>query len=149
MRSLHLFKGESSFTTWLYRIETNCFLDMRKKAKSRPSVSLDEMSQSSEGQLEIQIADDRPNAQQHVEKGERMSTIKTAMDRLPLHQRAILMMYHAEAMSYEDIAETLRLPIGTVKSRLNRARLGLRDLLLPRANLFVQSNSKQRAMTAF
>ena len=107
----HAFRGpaRAHLRLGLYRIETNCFLDMRKKARSRPCDSLDEMSQSSEGQLEIQIADDRPSAQQHVEKGERMSTITAAMERLPIHQRAILMMYHAESMSYEDISETLRL----------------------------------------
>jgi len=135
-RSLESFKGESSFTTWLYRIETNCFLDMRKRANSRPTVSLDETLQVSDGQVEMQIIDDRDSAHDHVEMGERLTAIEGAMKCLPEHQRAILMMYHAESMSYEDIAETLRLPIGTVKSRLNRARLSLRDLLIPKRSLF-------------
>jgi RNA polymerase sigma-70 factor (ECF subfamily) len=136
-RSLEGFKGESSFTTWLYRIETNCFLDLRKRANSRQAVSLDEEIQVNDGRLPVQIVDDAESAHEHVEKRERISAIEAAMKHLPDHQRSILVMYHAQAMSYEDIADTLRLPIGTVKSRLNRARLSLRALLRPCRNLFV------------
>src|SRR5471030_1449101 len=57
-RSLESFKGESSFTTWLYRIETNCFLDMRKRANARISVSLDDESLVGDGRLPIQILDE-------------------------------------------------------------------------------------------
>ena len=55
---------------------------------------------------------------------------------LPEYQRAMIVMYHAENLSYEEIAAALDLPIGTVKSRLNRARLNLRDLLLADQELF-------------
>jgi len=147
-RSLEGFKGESSFTTWLYRIETNCFLDMRKRASSRPTVSLDEVMQVNDGQVGVQIVDDKENAQDRVEQGERLVAIQSAMKHLPQHQRAILLMYHAESMSYEDIAETLELPIGTVKSRLNRARLSLRNVLRPVRNLFVIPKPKRQMLAA-
>ena len=145
-RSLDHFKGESSFTTWLYRIETNCFLDMRKRASSRPALSLDEVLQVEDGQVEIQIIDNRESAQDRVEQRERLSAIEVAMKDIPAHQRTILLMYHAEAMSYEDIAETLRLPIGTVKSRLNRARLSMRQALRPRKGLFGISRGQTLSM---
>ncbi len=147
-RSIGSFKGESCFTTWLYRVETNSFLDMRKKANARPTTSLDDVLQVDDGTLEMQIVDHREGAIEHVERGERISIVTRAMKKLPEHQRAILVMYHAESMSYEDIAQTLSLPIGTVKSRLNRARLSLRDVLRPCRNLFVLPNRRQTAMPA-
>jgi RNA polymerase sigma-70 factor (ECF subfamily) len=145
-RSLDGFKGDSSFTTWLYRIETNCFLDMRKRANARVSVSLDDELEINDGKLAIQIIDDCESAHERVEKRERISAIESAMKHLPDHQRAILIMYHAQSMSYEDIAETLRLPIGTVKSRLNRARLSLRSLLRPCRNLFVTPKGRRQVL---
>jgi len=145
-RSLESFKGESSFTTWLFRIETNCFLDMKKRAKSRQSVSLDEMVQVNDGQLETQIVDDSKSAHEHVEQHERLALIQSAMKMLPSHQRTVLFMYHAEAMSYEAIAHALRLPVGTVKSRLNRARLSLQAILYPRRRLFVLGRQSQRVL---
>ena len=147
-RSISSFKGESCFTTWLYRVETNSFLEMRKKASSRPTTSLDEVLHVDDGTLELQIVDHREGAVEHVERNERMSVVTRAMKKLPEHQRAILVMYHAESMSYEDIAQTLRLPIGTVKSRLNRARLSLRDILRPCRNLFVIPNRRNQALPA-
>jgi RNA polymerase sigma-70 factor (ECF subfamily) len=145
-RSLEGFKGESSFTTWLYRIETNCFLDMRKRSNARPALSLDEALQGTDGQLGIQIVDDRENAHERIEKSERITAIESGMKHLPEHQRTILLMYHAESMSYEDIASILALPIGTVKSRLNRARLSLRNVLRPCRNLFVVPKNRRTAM---
>src|SRR5471030_469419 len=76
-RSLDGFKGDSSFTTWLYRIETNCFLDMRKRANARISVSLDDESLVGDGRLPIQILDEGESAHEHVEKGERLSAIES------------------------------------------------------------------------
>jgi RNA polymerase sigma-70 factor (ECF subfamily) len=136
-RSLESFKGESSFTTWLYRIEKNCFLDIRKRAKSRPCLSLDDFSHTHDTYTAMDILDESESAHEAVEKRERLTTIQNALKLLPAHQSRIILMYHANAMSYEDIAETLSLPIGTVKSRLNRARLSLRQALQPKRRLFV------------
>jgi len=137
-RSLGTFRGDSSFTTWLYRIETNCFLDMKKKVSAQRTVSLEEILSTTNGQTDTQIADDRETPLEHVEKGERITVIQQVMRQLPKSHQAILMMYHAESMSYDEIADVLNMPIGTVKSRLNRARLRLRDALRPWYSLFPQ-----------
>lgn len=134
--ALHNFKGQSAFTTWLYRILTNCFLDIRKRDKGRTNISLEATTQTSEGEIERQIEDDAPSPLEQTEQAEREERIETAVNHLPEYQRAMIMMYHAEQMSYEEIAEALDLPIGTVKSRLNRARISLRDLLQKDAELF-------------
>jgi len=145
-RSLDGFKGDSSFTTWLYRIETNCFLDMRKRGKPRTTVSLDGEAPLEDGHAPIQIVDDSESAHDRVEMRDRISAIESAMMHLPDHHRAILVMYHGESMTYEDIADCLKLPIGTVKSRLNRARLSLRSLLRPCRSLFGITKSHRQVL---
>lgn len=130
------FKGQSAFTTWLYRILTNCFLDIRKKEKSRPTVSLEAVMQTTEGELERQVVDPGRSPHDEAEMEQRERTVESAVSLLPEYQRAMIVMYHAEMLSYEEIAAALDLPIGTVKSRLNRARLNLRDLLLKDEELF-------------
>lgn len=128
------FKGQSSFSTWLYRILTNCFLDLRKKVK--PVTTLDVASQSGEGDVERQIEDLGPTPHQESERMEREERVERAVNKLPEYQRAMIVMYHVDMLTYEEIAEALDLPIGTVKSRLNRARLSLRDYLLKDKELF-------------
>jgi RNA polymerase sigma-70 factor (ECF subfamily) len=135
-RAAHTFKGQSAFTTWLYRILTNCFLDMRKKASSRPSVSLEATLQTDDGTLERQFEADSRSPHDEAERAERERSVAAAVAELPEYQRAMITMFHVEMLSYEEIAETLELPIGTVKSRLNRARLGLRLALEPERELF-------------
>lgn len=135
-RALGNFKGESAFTTWLYRILTNCYLDMRKKQNSRRTISLDDSQPTEDGDLQLQVEDTAPTPHQHAESRERIRTISAAVDELPEYQKAMIMMYHVEMLSYEEIAESLDLPIGTVKSRLNRARTTLRERLSIEPELF-------------
>ncbi len=130
------FKGQSAFSTWIYRIVTNCFLDHRKRDKSRMLVSLDAPTQNSESDLRMQIEDDAPTPYDRSATSDRESKMQAAVAKLPEYQRAMIVMYHAELMSYEKISEALDLPIGTVKSRLNRARVSLRDLLADDLELF-------------
>src|SRR5437667_110484 len=68
---------------------------------------------------------------ERVELRERTDMLQAAIDTLPDYQRMMIVMYHTENKSYEEISEILDLPIGTVKSRLNRARLSLREKLEP------------------
>lgn len=130
------FKGNSAFTTWMYRILTNCFLDLRKRERNRPTVSLESAMQTEEGLLERQFESDEPAADLIAERNLRETTIEHAVTLLPEYQRAMVTLYHAENLSYEEIAEALDLPIGTVKSRLNRARLSLREHLVRDEELF-------------
>ncbi len=135
-RAAHTFKGQSAFTTWLYRILTNCFLDMRKKSNSRPSVSFEATVQTEDGSVEVQFEDMAPSPYEEAERQEKNRSVNHALETLPEYQQAILLLYHVEMLSYEEIAETLELPIGTVKSRLNRARVGLGQALTPEKSLF-------------
>jgi RNA polymerase sigma-70 factor, ECF subfamily len=129
--ALHNFRGDSSFITWLFRIVTNVYLDEKKRQRARPYQSLEEIIELEETSVYRQIEDPDPTPDVHVEMRERTDMLQAAIDTLPDYQRMMIVMYHTENKSYEEIAEILDLPIGTVKSRLNRARLSLREKLEP------------------
>ncbi len=130
------FRGDSSFSTWLFRITTNVFLDERKKAKSHPQTSLDEYLELGESSVARQIEDPSPTPEAVLEESERAQILLKAVGDLPEYQRAMVTLYHTQQKSYEEIAEIMDLPIGTVKSRLNRARLALKEKLSGIRELF-------------
>ncbi len=125
------FRGDSSFITWLFRIVTNVYLDEKKRQRSKPTQSLHEIIELEESIVQRQIEDPSPSPAQQFEKMERNELLQSAITSLPEYQRLMIVMYHTENKSYEEIAVILDLPIGTVKSRLNRARLSLREKLAP------------------
>jgi RNA polymerase sigma-70 factor (ECF subfamily) len=127
--AINSFRGDASFTTWLFRITTNVFLDERKKRKAHPVQSLDEYVQHNESTLTRQVEDHAPGPEAITTDKERIAVLNHAIQQLPEYQRTMVVMYHMEQKSYEEIAEVMEVPIGTVKSRLNRARLALKDLL--------------------
>jgi RNA polymerase sigma-70 factor, ECF subfamily len=139
--NLKSFRGDAAFSTWLYRIVTNVFLDDRKKKRNRQTRSLDEEMDLDESSVQRQYEDPSPGPQELAEGDERRRLLQQAILSLPENQRAMVVMYHTQGLAYEEIAEILDLPMGTVKSRLNRARLALRDRLGPVAELFVTEAS--------
>ena len=130
------FRSQSAFGTWLYRILTNCYLDHRKKDKSRFQTSLESSVQIEGGEVERQIQDPAPGPADEAERSAREAAVQEALSQMPEYQKAMLIMYHVENLTYEEISEALDLPLGTVKSRLNRARHSLRDLLSTDMELF-------------
>ena len=120
----------------MYRILTNCYLDVKKKEKNKVTTSLEAVMLTPDGEMERQIEDDAPSPYEDTERSERERSIENAVSLLPEYQRAMIVMYHAESMTYEEIAAALDLPVGTVKSRLNRARVSLRELLVKDEELF-------------
>ena len=134
--NLKSFRGDAQFSTWLYRIVTNVFLDDRKKKRARPHRSLDDEIALDESSVERQYADSAPGPAEIAEGDERKQLLNRAIGSLPEAQRAMVVLYHSQGLSYEEIAEITGQPMGTVKSRLNRARLALRDRLQPVAELF-------------
>lgn len=129
--SLSSFRGSSSFVTWLYRVVTNIFLDSRKRKRIRQTQSLDDVVELEESSVQRQYDDDSPTPHEVVEGRERTAALQKAVASLPEYQRIMIVMFHVDGLAYEEIAESLQLPIGTVKSRLNRARLALRHKLEP------------------
>lgn len=133
-RSLRLFKGNSSFGTWLYRITTNVCLDELRRRKRRIiPLSLDEPLAIQDGEeIEKEIADQTPGADILYEQKEFSEYIQALLDELrPEHKTAIVLRDVME-LSYEEIAQTLDCSLGTVKSRISRARDMLRKKLTDR-----------------
>ncbi len=119
-RNLKHFKPESSLYTWLYRIGVNTCLDYKRKSLPEPlkDESLAEALSSAE-----------PSPEQHYQSKETGRAIRAAMDRLPVDSRAVIVLREIEGLSYEEMAEVLNTSVGTIKSRLSRAREELRRLL--------------------
>jgi RNA polymerase sigma-70 factor (ECF subfamily) len=130
------FRGDSAFSTWLYRIVTNAFLDERKRRRAHPTVSLEDEFDVEGSALYRQVEDTAPGPADRAEEGEARRALHLAIQQLPDFQREIVTMYHVLDMSYEEICEITGTPIGTVKSRLNRARLALRDILAGQSDIF-------------
>ncbi|MEJ5252777.1 MAG: sigma-70 family RNA polymerase sigma factor [Chthonomonadetes bacterium] len=136
-QGLHTFRGDANFGTWLHRVVVNTFLDLRKRSKGRQQVvSLEEQMELDGDMLTRQIEDTSPGPQELVEEQEREQVLQRAIDQLSPERRILIVLYHFENLSYEEIAQMLKLPVGTVKSRLNRARLALREILEPSRELF-------------
>jgi len=136
-RKLDSFKGNSQFYTWLFRIARNTAIS--KLRRKKPTVSLD--STLAEQRLEFPGDGPAPSAQ--MEQKEQQTELMRAMDRLSSEHREILILREMEELDYEAISEITELPIGTVRSRLHRARSMLRDLLTQSENHSDQSTSNK------
>ncbi|EEG76728.1 RNA polymerase sigma factor [Dethiobacter alkaliphilus] len=136
-RALPSFKGQSQFSTWLYRIVTNTCLDERRRQARRPGlVSMDKPLDTDDGQIAVTLPDKGPDPLSEALNSELQAEIQELLSRLPAGQRIVVVMRDLEGYSYDEIAAVLDVNIGTVKSRLNRARARLRDLYLKKEEHF-------------
>ena len=139
-RGLSSFRGESSFSTYLYRIAANTAIDALRRA-SPQAISLS--AEDEEGEpYELALSDGEPLPLELLEREERTAAIREAIDALPPHHRAVIVLREIEGMSYQEIARVLSVEEGTVKSRINRARAGLRELLF-QGNYFKRYTTKE------
>ena len=133
-RSLDSFRGQASFSTWLYKIATNLCIDRARTKKRRPhqAYSLDEpMDKEEEGGGGREIADSRFEPSRGVERDELRTLVRQTVGEMPEKQRQVLIMCDLQGMPYEDIAAALDIPLGTVKSRIFHARADLARRLKP------------------
>ena len=114
------YRGEGT-ATWLYRIAHNTCLDILRSARwKRESLPYDELPET---------ADPSPTPEEAYQKRSRREQLWQAVEQLPTDQQVILSLYYGENASYEALSRLLKLPEGTVKSRLNRAKAHLRQIL--------------------
>jgi RNA polymerase sigma-70 factor (ECF subfamily) len=128
-RSLKDFKGQSSFSTWLYRIVTNVCLDELRRRKNDKYVSLDSTIQTDSGEMHMELCSDRETPESVYEQVEQREVIKNAIRELNEEYRSVIVLRDIQGFSYEEISNILDCSLGTVKSRINRARTMLRDKL--------------------
>lgn len=136
-RNIGGFKGKSSLSTWIYRIVANVCNDMlRKRQRSAVVVSMNS-TVSDEDDREMDITDDAPTPEELLELSEEQRAVRIAISELSAEHREIITFSDIEQLSYEEISDILKCPIGTVKSRLNRARSALKKKLLKNRELFL------------
>ncbi len=140
-RSLDRFRGGSAFSTWLYRIVSNVCLDMLR-ARRDDTVALEIAHGDDDDTEQRPLPDGTAEPAALAERAERQQVVHRAIGRLSDDHRVVLVLCDIAGLSYEEIAEILDMPIGTVKSRLNRARLALKDILTPHLELFGWAHSQ-------
>jgi len=132
-QKLSTFRG-GSFSSWLLRIVSNRCYDELRRQKRRPTTSWEEFGNVDEDANPI-LVNGGESPEENVERGELARLLQQAIATLPPDQRVVLVLSDVEGMSYAEIAETVEVAVGTVKSRLARARARLRDFLQARGEL--------------
>ena len=139
-RGLPNFRGEAGFSTWLYRLTSNAAIDcLRRSRRRREEASLDD-----EG-LGLSAVDRAPSPQARAEGAELRRAVLEGLGQLSEDHRQALALRELQELSYEEIAGALGVDIGTVKSRISRARSALRKILLKNGNLSGYLPSKPAA----
>ena len=128
------FRGDAAFSTWIIRIAMNCCNDFLRKQKN--VVSLDGIQEESG----FEAVDRAAGPYQQLESKERMRLLHAALKQLNEDYRQLIVLRDMQGFSYEELADTLKLSLGTVKSRLNRARKELSEILQKHAELFPFQN---------
>lgn len=128
-RSIKSFRGEASFTTWLYHVVANVCKDHLRKKKIK-TTSLDEPLTIEGQQLEKQIKHDSLLPDELLEQRELQLYVQKQITQMPNDYRIILIMREYMELSYEEIANQLNISMGTVKSRLSRARNMLKEMVI-------------------
>ncbi len=132
-RAFSRFRREATFATWLHRIAVNACLDALRKRKE--SLSLDALSD-----IGFEPTADTPAPYARMEEADRKKALRAALLQLPAELRAALILRDVQDMPYEEVAKALKLPLGTVKSRINRARTKLREILSQNRELFEKAS---------
>lgn len=138
-RGLPSFRGDSGFATWLYRLTSNAAIDyLRRQKKQRGDMSLDDE------ELGLDAVDTGPGPQDAAERTEVRSVVAAGLQELSEGHRQVLVLREIQGLSYEEITDVLEVDLGTVKSRISRARSALRKILLQKGNLsgYLPSNLK-------
>ena len=138
-RSLASFQGQAAFSTWLYRLTSNACIDFLRREKRRGTLSL--TAEDDEDGRELELADQRFSPERELEKKEALQAVRKGLAALSPGHRQILVLREMEGLSYEEIARVLDLEEGTVKSRIARARLALKEFLQKDGNFFVSETS--------
>ena len=125
-RAIAYFRGESKLSSWLYRICLNCIFGHQRKKEPTLSPQIDEDGR----EFEIPDSDEGSEPQKNLEKKERIRAVRRAIESLPDESRQIVILREYENLSYQEIADMMGLEVGTVKSRLKRAREKIKNFLL-------------------
>jgi len=134
--SIGKFRGDSSFSTWLYRITINVCTDFLRKRNRAAVISMEQGPVSNESQQGLQIEEESPGPDELAEKKQLKELVRDAIESLSDEHKQVLILRDIMDMSYKEIANMLNVNEGTIKSRINRARAGLKKIIMQRSELF-------------
>ncbi len=143
-RALPTFRGEAGFGSWLYRMAANLCIDFLRKKKRQGTgqiISLD--AGEDEERRPPELPDLRYEPQSALEKKELREKVQAGLKKLPDEQRLILVLRDVEGFSYQEISDALKIELGTVKSRIYRARAHLARLLTEDGNFLKEPSSEE------
>lgn len=118
------FRGESVFSTWVYRVASNKCLDYLRKKKVEKEKTVTSFEEN------IMFGDSRDSPEELVIRREESRKVREALDSLPRHYRIVIILHHYQQLRYKEIAEVLNQPVKTVATRLYRAKLILKKKLI-------------------
>lgn len=119
--NLNTYSTNYAFSTWLYRIATNHTIDYLRKKKLK-TLSIDEPMKTKDGEMQMQLEDESAGTDRNIIRKQRQDIVQNAIEDLPPKYRKVIEMRHMEEKSYQEIADVLDLPLGTVKAHIFRAR---------------------------
>ncbi len=121
-RNLHRFKKDYTFSTWLFRIATNNTIDFIRKKKLKTMSLNNTLTDDGGNAVNIDIEDDDNNPQDEYIRTQRIEMVRIFVDKLPAKYRKLVKLRYFDELSYEEIAQELDKPLGTVKAQLHRSR---------------------------
>jgi RNA polymerase sigma-70 factor (ECF subfamily) len=121
-RNLHKFKKDYTFSTWLFRIATNNAIDFIRKKKLKTMSLNNTLTDDGGNSVNIDVEDDDNNPQDEYIKSQRIEMVRIFVDKLPAKYRKLVKLRYFDELSYDEIAEELGKPLGTVKAQLHRSR---------------------------
>lgn len=140
-RSVNSFRGDSAFSTWLYRVAVNTVLMKLRRRKSPPVLSLDEPVSADSPSLKREIGKKDPSLCGAIDR----IALRRAIEELPGGCRQIFDLHEVEGYQHHEIAELLECSIGNSKSQLHKAKMKMRDLLLPTRRILRTHKASDRA----
>ncbi|MBM6829234.1 sigma-70 family RNA polymerase sigma factor [Anaerotignum lactatifermentans] len=129
-RNLERFDGKSAFSTWIYRIAVNTCIDEIRKRKGKQTYSLDAELEDEDGNYKKQFADEGGRPEEEILQKELRGEVLAALETLSPEHKAAVILRDIRGYSYEEIAEMIQMPLGTVKSRISRGRAQLKEEIL-------------------